>query len=155
MSHPTWHAQVSTWDLWLDVPDSTLVGRWQASVVLREDALTIAGLPAGDDNEKLTSVPCALSELSPFLLFQVIHCLLPIPTVSEFVNFSGGIASESASLNSSQPNRKNCKLSVMGKMSKILFGFYDFSCRTLSCSSGFKAKFRFDSLMQGCYSTAS
>lgn len=71
LSHPTWHAQVSTWDLWLDVPDSTLVGRWQASVVLREDALTIAGLPAGDDNEKLTSVPCALSELSPFLLFQM------------------------------------------------------------------------------------
>ncbi|KAG0592314.1 hypothetical protein KC19_1G241700 [Ceratodon purpureus] len=69
-SHPTWHAQVSTWDLWLDVPDSTLVGRWQASVVLRDDVLTIAGLPAGDDN-KLTSVACTLSELSPFLLFQM------------------------------------------------------------------------------------
>jgi hypothetical protein len=66
---------VSTWDLWLDVPDSSLVGRWQASVVLREDVLTIAGLPAEDDS-KLTSVACTLSELSPFLLFQVIDCFL-------------------------------------------------------------------------------
>ncbi|XP_024372278.1 mediator of RNA polymerase II transcription subunit 17 [Physcomitrium patens] len=70
ISHPTWHAQVSTWDLWLDVPDSALLGRWQASVVLREDMLTIAGLPSGNGN-RLTSTACTLSELSPFLLFQM------------------------------------------------------------------------------------
>lgn len=67
----------------MDVPDSTVVGRWQASVVLREDVLTITGLPAGDDN-KLTSVACTLSELSPFLLFQVIDCsLFPVRTVGQ------------------------------------------------------------------------
>jgi hypothetical protein len=69
-SHPTWHAQVSAWDLWLDLPDSTMVDRWQANIVLREDILTIAGLPPGKGGNQ-APVACTLSELSPFLLYQV------------------------------------------------------------------------------------
>lgn len=74
-SHPTWHAQVSAWDMWLDVPDSTMVDRWQANIVLREDIMTIAGLPPGKGGNR-APVVCTLSELSPFLLYQVgNHCL--------------------------------------------------------------------------------
>lgn len=69
-SHPTWHSQVSAWDLWLDLPDSTMVDRWQANIVLREDILTIAGLPPGKGGNQ-APVACTLSELSPFLLYQV------------------------------------------------------------------------------------
>lgn len=77
---------MSAWDLWLDVPESTMVDRWQASIVLREDILTIAGLPPGKGGNQ-APVACTLSELSPFLLYQVVNhylysCIYPYFSMS-------------------------------------------------------------------------
>ncbi|KAH9554981.1 hypothetical protein CY35_08G090600 [Sphagnum magellanicum] len=70
-THPTWHSRVSAWDLWLDIPETATVGRWQARILLQEDALSVTVLPAVDGIKQAFTASCTISELSSYLLYQV------------------------------------------------------------------------------------
>lgn len=94
--HPTWHPRVSAWDLSLATPTCTSKEglewatpesqevRFQCTVVLRDETLTVEGLEGDSRFEApsqgspqeflpLSKHSVGLSELPSFILFQVLN----------------------------------------------------------------------------------